>query len=169
MLYFITGKKPNQQEITWHVGGGLPRITSVEEIYADGHELEYLLKLGFGDRRDHLGSLRLTGDGAVQCLRVMRADKEKTHRPTEVEMIGEAHLPEWHHNKLIKFWDLSLPEQQVYAAAYGAKFSSSHNKDDYCLPIARNALYSFWRRHGNPRNKFPADKAFRFADDDWGY
>lgn len=172
MLYFVA---KGVRAITWYVGSGLPRLASVESIYADGHELEYLQRLGYGV--GHASNVTLHGERANAALRAMRLDaamnlfppKPADPSPNGREMVGEAKLPEWHYNKLIKFWDLSTPEQMVYTAAYGSRWQA--NTDYYtegALQVARNALYSFWRRHGNPRFKFPADKAFRFADDDWG-
>lgn len=171
MLYFVL---KNKQEFSWHVGSGLPRLsnTELESIYADGHELEYLQRIGYAVDNS-TGAVTLSGTRAINALRAMRLDASTNLSPPDPspngrEMVGDAKLPEWHFNKLIKFWDLSIPEQSVYTAAYGAKFALSHNNENYCLEVARNALYSFWRNHGNPRNKFPANKAFRFADDDWG-
>lgn len=158
MLYFIYGR--DNQEITWHVGGGLPRITEVNAIYADGHELEYIQRLGFRLDADEPGYLR--GARANACLRAMRAAQDKPHRPT-----GDK--PEWVRNTPINVWELSLPEQLVYTSAYGSEFQYGHGRRGGVVELARNALYSFWRQHGNPKFSFPQDdKSFTFADDDWG-
>jgi hypothetical protein len=81
MLYFVIGTEPNQQEFSWHVGEGIPRISKVEHIYADGHELEYLQRLGFGVDNTN-GNVKLYGDRAMSALRAMRLDAA-THRPTD--------------------------------------------------------------------------------------
>ena len=75
--------------------------------------------------------------------------------------------PEWEYNTPVKFWELSLPEQLIYTAAYGAEFQYGLNKNDRVVQVAKNALYSFWRRHGNPRFTLLSPLA-TFADDDWG-
>ncbi len=168
MLYFNVGTA----EIPWHVGEGLPRLVKVESIYADGHELKHLQRLGFSVDND-TGTVTLHGERAMKALRAMRLDASTNLSPADPspngkrEMVGDAKLPEWKNNKL-KFWNLSTPEQMVYTAAYGSEFHFSYNKNNNATDVARNAVYSFWRRHGNPRHKFPADKAFRFGDDDWG-
>jgi hypothetical protein len=161
MLYFIVGKKRGEPEleVAWHVGDGLPRITRVDEIYADGHELQYLQRLGFAITAQ--SNVSFYGDRANDCLRAMREDKKKAHRPT-----GK---PEWVRNAPINVWELSLPEQMVYTAAYGSEFQYGHGRRGGVVELARNALFTFWRHHGNPKFSFPQDdKSFTFADDDWG-
>lgn len=81
MLYFVTGKEPNQQEYAWHVGEGIPRIASVDHIYADGHELEHLQSLGFAVDNVN-GNVKLYGDRANAALRALRLNAATTHRPT---------------------------------------------------------------------------------------
>lgn len=79
------------------------------------------------------------------------------------------HKPEWVYDTPINFWELSLPEQLIYSSAYGADFQFSHNKRGSIGMVANNALYSFWRIHGNPRYSFPSNTSFRFTNDDWGH
>jgi len=156
MLYFVIGKEPNEQEITWHVGGGLPRIARVDKIYADGHELQYLQSLGFASDKTN-GYTTFHGEQANQVLRAMRGELEKAPKSSK---------PEWVHNTPIEFRKLSLPEQLIYAAAFGAYFAVDRRSGAHT--VGMNALYSFWRKNGHLHHSIPTDESFRFGDDDWG-
>lgn len=80
MLYFIVGKDPNEQEFPWHVGGAIPRLGKVNKIYADGHELEHLQRLGFG--LSSTSNVELFGDRANSALRALRLHAaSKTETP----------------------------------------------------------------------------------------
>ena len=82
MLYFIVGNEPNEQEFPWHVGGNIPRLGKVDRIYADGHELEHLQRLGFAIESEV--DVTFIGDRANSVLRALRLhahSKTETPKP----------------------------------------------------------------------------------------
>jgi hypothetical protein len=89
MLYFIVGKEPNEQEFPWHVGGNIPRLGKVDHIYADGHELEHLQRIGFALDNTN-GNVRLYGDRANSALRALRLHaNSKTETPQPEIGLGD--------------------------------------------------------------------------------
>lgn len=158
MLYFYSSDASDsdivQTETLWRVGETTPSLYRVIRLYVNGPELVLLQSLGFA--RSAKGNVWLDGDRAREAYTALGG------RP-------KSNKPEWIYNTPINFWELSTPEQMVYAAAYAAEFKGSHNKAGFAPGVAKNALYSFWRTNGNPRFSFPNDRKFRFGDDDWGY
>lgn len=94
MLYFIVGKEPNEQEFPWHVGGNIPRLGKVDSIYADGHELEHLQRLGFA--LNAYGNVKLFGHRANSALRAMRLHaSSKTETPAPMIGLGDVVTFSW--------------------------------------------------------------------------
>lgn len=88
MLYFVVGKEPNEQEFPWHVGGNIPRLGKVDKIYADGHELQYLQRLGFAIESEI--DVTIVGDRANSALRALRLHSQsKTETPKPPIGLGD--------------------------------------------------------------------------------
>lgn len=95
MLYFIVGKGANEQEFPWHVGGNIPRLGKVDKIYADGHELQHLQRLGFAIERT-TGGAQLFGDCANSALRALRLHAQsKTETPAVPIGLGDVVSFNW--------------------------------------------------------------------------
>lgn len=95
MLYFIVGKEPNEQEFPWHVGGNIPRLGKVDKIYADGHELEHLQRLGYALDNTN-GDVTLHGDRANSVLRALRLHtNSKTETPAPSVALGDIVSLNW--------------------------------------------------------------------------
>lgn len=87
MLYFVVGTEPNEQEFSWHVGEGIPRIAKVDQIHADGHELKHLQSLGFAVDNDG-GTVKLYNHRAMAALRAMRLHAASERPKTLLNRIG---------------------------------------------------------------------------------
>ncbi len=94
MLYFMVGREPNEQEFPWHVGGNIPRLGKVDKIYADGHELQHLQRLGFAIGNNV--SVTFHGDRANSVLRAMRLHAQsKTETPPVCVALGDVVSLNW--------------------------------------------------------------------------
>jgi hypothetical protein len=94
MLYFIVGKEPNEQEFPWHVGGNIPRLGKVDKIYADGHELQHLQRLGFAIESEI--DVTIVGDRANSALRALRLHAQsKTETPAVPIGLGDVVSFNW--------------------------------------------------------------------------
>lgn len=94
MLYFVVGKEPNEQEFSWHVGANIPRLGKVDKIYADGHELLHLQRLGFAIESEV--DVQLIGDRANSALRALRLHAHsKTETPPVRVALGDVVSLNW--------------------------------------------------------------------------
>lgn len=94
MLYFIVGKGANEQEFPWHVGGNIPRLGKVDKIYADGHELQHLQRLGFAIESEI--DVTIVGDRANSALRALRLHAQsKTETPPVRVALGDVVSLNW--------------------------------------------------------------------------